>query len=134
MEIEGIPCVSKNITKEFLDKNTNVFFVFGDNLIHKGHGGAAFLRDHARAVGFITKRYPANRDGDFFTPETYPPVFLQEVQKLLAHIQRHPYHTYYVSKLGANLANRYGIWESIIFPELPKRLAEYREQVVLLWG
>jgi hypothetical protein len=45
------------ITQEFLDTNPNAYFIFGDNLERWGHGGAARLRDHPHAIGFITKNF-----------------------------------------------------------------------------
>ena len=46
------------ITKYFLDINSNAYFIFGDNLERRGYGGAAVLRDHPHAFGFITKKFP----------------------------------------------------------------------------
>lgn len=44
------------VTKQFLDNNPNAIFVFGDNLLRVGYGGAAILRDHPQTYGFITKK------------------------------------------------------------------------------
>jgi hypothetical protein len=60
--------VYKNIlvTQEFLDLEPDSYFVFGDNLERWGYGGAAKLRDHPNAIGFITKKFPDNRDSSFY--------------------------------------------------------------------
>lgn len=120
------------ITEEFLDKNPNAVFVFGDNLERRGYGGAARLRDHTRAIGFITKKSPNNRDESFYKPEEYSPVFFEELEKLKRTIQKDPDKTFYVSQLGGGLANKYNIWNNTIKINLIKHL-EYLENVVFLW-
>lgn len=70
------------ITQEFLDSNPDAYFVFGDNLIREGCGGAAALRHHPHAVGFITKKFPDNKDESFYRPEEYSPIFFEELHKL----------------------------------------------------
>ena len=69
------------ITQEFLDNNPNAYFVFGDNLERYGHEGAAKLRDHPHAIGFITKKFPDNKDESFYKPEEYSAVFFEELKK-----------------------------------------------------
>lgn len=121
------------ITEEFLDSTPEAIFVFGDNLVAKGTGGAAKLRHHPKALGFITKKYPNNKDSSFFRPEEYQEVFDKEVEKLLKFISMNPGRVLYISKLGAGLANRYNIWEKIIEPQIQDRLAAYSNQVTYLW-
>lgn len=48
------------ITDQLLNNNPNALFVFGDNLIRKGYGGAAALRDHPQAFGFVTSKSSFN--------------------------------------------------------------------------
>ena len=127
MKIENL-----KVDKQYLDDNPHCVFVYGDNLIHKGHGGAAYLRDHPRAVGFVTKKYPDNRDSSFYKPEEYEQIFWACVKELKNRIARSPNTTFLISKLGAGLANRYGIWESIIKPNLANELVMF-DNVVLLW-
>lgn len=57
------------VDEEFLNSNPNAIFVFGDNLIRRGTGGAAKLRHHPQTYGFVTKKLPNNNDASFFTPE-----------------------------------------------------------------
>ena len=121
------------ITSEFLNEHPEAVFVFGDNLVGAGTGGAAYLRHHPQSLGFITKKYPNNVDSSFFTPDTYQEIFDDQVELLIHFIENNPGKMLYVSKIGGNLANRYGIWEEIIHPQLPDRLRDYSNQVTFLW-
>lgn len=47
----------------------DVIFVFGDNLIRRGTAGQAVIRGESNAFGIPTKRYPAMRDGAFFSDQ-----------------------------------------------------------------
>jgi len=120
------------VTKEFLDSHQDVIFVFGDNLIHKGYGGAAILRDHPSAYGFITKKYPSNEDDSFYGVSEYRDVFKRELMYLEDDIRANKNKTFYISQLGGGLANRYKIWENVIKDGLEKALNKY-ENVVFLW-
>lgn len=122
---------TKFITAEFLDKHPDCIFVFGDNLIRRGYGGAANLRDHAQSYGFITKKYPGTRDGDYYKPEEYQSVFEEELKKLISMIESNPTKMFIISKLGSNLANKFGIYEAIICDRL-KELKEAYGNVVLM--
>lgn len=120
------------ITKEFLDENPNVIFVFGDNLRRVGYGGAAKLRDHPQTYGFITKKNPDNMDESFYRPESYAINFLVYMVELQLFIEKNMDKTFYISQLGGGLANRYKIWEQIIKPGLLKYFSHY-DNVVFLW-
>jgi len=122
---------TKFISEEDLDKHSDWIFVFGDNLIRRGYGGAARLRDHAQSYGFITKKYPDWRESSFYTPEEYKPVFEVEYAKLIALIEANPTKMFIVSKLGSNLANKFGIYEAIIRDRLLE-LKEAYGNVVLM--
>lgn len=102
------------ITKKYLEDNPDHVFVFGDNLIRKGYGGAAKLRDEPNAYGFVTKKYPNNDDESFYKPDEYLDVFNEEMNRLINFIERCPQKTFLVSPLGSGLANKYKIWEEII--------------------
>ena len=121
------------VTKDFLDENPNVIFVYGDNLLHKGTGGAAVLRYHPQSYGFVTKRYPNNYDSSFFKPDEYQDVFNIEVNKLINHIVTNPNKMFFISRLGAGLANRYNIFDKIIQEQLKICLTPYLNRVVFLW-
>jgi len=120
------------ITRDFLRRNRgSVIFVFGDNLLRRGKGGAASLRDEPNAYGFITKRAPDNRDSSFFKPSDYADVFKIEMAKLERLILSRPTTRFYISKLGGGLANRYHIFEQVIQPALA-RLPEKYSNVILI--
>ena len=107
-------------------------FVFGDNLLRAGCGGAAILRDHPRATGFITKKYPSHREDSYYKVEEYRPVFEKELRQLETTIRQSPEITFYISQLGGGLANRHKIWENIVRDGLEKALRKYHN-VVFLW-
>jgi len=123
---------SLTVTESFLDDNSNAYFVFGDNLERRGTGGAAKLRFHKRAIGFITKKFPDNRDESFYKPEEYSLVFFEELEKLEIKIKNSPNNIFYISQLGAGLANKYRIWEKIINHNLVKKLENF-DNVVFCW-
>lgn len=121
-----------NITEKFLNEDKNSYFVFGDNLIAKGYGGAASLRDHPQAIGFVTKKYPDNRDSSFYDAYEYEDVFFKQLNALKTLISNNPNKKYYISQLGGGLANRYNIWEKLIRENLIKELNHF-ENVVFCW-
>jgi hypothetical protein len=120
------------VTPKYLADNPDHIFVFGDNTVRRGKGGAAKLRDYPNTYGFITKLYPNNRDASFYKPEEYKSVFKNEITKLQFEIVNNPDKTYLISKLGAGLANKYYIFETIIEPGL-QVLKQYNN-VKFLWG
>jgi hypothetical protein len=120
------------MTEGFLNSNPKTVFVFGDNTIRQGYGGAAILRDHPQSYGFITKKYPDNEDESFYQPNEYAGIFFDELVKLREEIKEEPFKTFYISQLGGGLANKYNIWEKIIKNGLEKNLQEF-PNVVFLW-
>lgn len=130
MKPENIPDI---VTEDFLKQNPDCVFVFGDNLIRKGKGGAASLRDFVNSYGFITKKYPDNLYTSFYTKVEYLPIFEKEKEKLTSFIERNPDKTFLISKLGGGLANKHHIYESIIEPWL-KSINEKYDNVYLLKG
>lgn len=123
---------SKRITEEFLRRNPNVVFVYGDNLIRKGKGGAAKLRDEPNTYGFITKKYPNNNPESFYKPDEYRKVFEVELAKLLKEIELNPNRVYLISKIGAGLANQYGIYDKVIVPGLAELKERGYKNVIFL--
>lgn len=119
------------ITREFLKSNKNFIFVFGDNSIKKGRKGGASLRDLENTYGFITKKYPCNKPHCFYTIEEYKTIYKQEINKLKAYIRQHSDKIFLISKIGSGLANRYGIFESIIKPNIKRDLSEFKNIIFL---
>lgn len=108
------------VTEELINQHPDWIFVFGDNTLRRGTGGAAALRHHPQTYGFITKRYPNNRDDAFYTVTEYQEIFEHEYSKLLLHMAEHRDKTYVISPIGSGLANKYQIWETIIKPGLER--------------
>ena len=120
------------VTEETLNSEPESYFVFGDNTIKQGTGGAAKLRHHPRAIGFVTKKQPDNKPSSSFKPEEYLKIFFEQLDQLINIIKTNPQKTFYVSKLGAGLANKYMIWERVIKHNLVSELGEY-SNVVFCW-
>jgi len=110
--------MEQKITKQYLRNNPYHVFVFGDNLLRIGKGGAASLRDEPNTYGFITKKKPNNKDNSFYKPDEYQEIFDIELYALKEIIQDHSHYLFLISKLGGGLANRYNIFEKIIQPGL----------------
>lgn len=104
------------ITKSYLKQNPDHIFVFGDNTIRKGLGGAAKLRNMPNTYGFITKKYPNNNIGSFYKPDEYKNKFEIELKRLIKKIESNPDKTFLISQLGAGLANKYKIRQKVIEP------------------
>lgn len=113
-------------------QNTNVIFVFGDNLKRVGTGGAAALRDLPNTYGFITKKEPSFNDAAYYRPEEYIKVYQREIDQLKAIIRTSPGKIWYISKLGSGLANKYHIWEEVISKRIKSDLKDY-VNIVYLW-
>ena len=121
------------ITAEYLRQHPTDIFVFGDNLEHRGTGGAAALRTEPNTYGFVTKKAPDNKPESFFTVEEYKGVFQIELAKLEHQLIRHYNRRFLISKLGGGLANKHGIWEAVVKPQLATALNRYGDQVLFLW-
>lgn len=120
------------VTKDFLRKNPMTVFVFGDNTIRSGYGGAAYLRDEANSYGFITKKFPNTEPESYYTIEEYIPVFNEEMKKLNELICNNRQKRFLISRIGRKLANKYGIYEAIIWPKI-QLLKELHPNIMELW-
>lgn len=123
---------NKIVDDKFLDSNPDCYFVFGDNLERRGKGGAARLRGHPHAIGFITKKFPDNDDSSFYKPDEYFPVFVEELTKLVRIVKSRPNNTFYISQLGSGLANKYRIWEKVVHHNLVSALEKF-DNIVFCW-
>ena len=120
------------ITEQFLNEHKDAYFVYGDNLQRTGLGGAAKLRPHPRAIGFVTKKAPDDHQKSFFRPEEYASMFFDQLKQLENIIKANPNNIYYISKLGSGLANRHRIWELLIRHNIIDDLRDYNN-VVFCW-
>jgi len=120
------------ITKEFLDKNPNALFIFGDNLQRQGYGGAAALRDHPQSIGFITKKAPNADPESYFKVDEYIKPFFDQLKSLEELINSHPNKMFYIAPLGSKMANRHHIWEKVIRHNIISAFIEH-PNVVFCW-
>lgn len=119
------------IDEKYLVENPTHVFVFGDNTLRVGNGGAAALRHLPNTYGFITKKKPTHNDEDFYNQYDYVGVYMYEIDKLRSLAIANPKKTYLISKLGAGLANKYNIWETVVKPTIKNFLDE--PNIVFLW-
>jgi hypothetical protein len=54
-----------------LIENPNKVYLFGDNLLGKGKGGQAIIRDEDNAFGIPTKKKPSTSNDSYFTDNEY---------------------------------------------------------------
>ena len=106
------------VTEDLLKRHPECIFVFGDNVLRRGRGGAAALRPLPQMYGFITKKVPDHNPTSYYSVQEYYNVFDVELTKLIHTIQAMPTTIFLVSPVGSGIANRYGIWDSIIKPGL----------------
>lgn len=57
----------KHFSVELCRENPHKIYVFGDNLVKRGKGGQAIIRDEHNAFGIPTKRAPSMHVGSFFS-------------------------------------------------------------------
>lgn len=110
------------VDSKFLRENTTHVFVFGDNTLRRGKKGGAALRDEPNAYGFITKKRPCYQDDCYYKPAGYREVYKLEVERLRSRIESSPSKIFLVGKIGSGLANKFGIFEKVIEPNIKKDL------------
>jgi len=123
----------QTISQHYLRENPNHIFVFGDNTVRKGKGGAAILRDEPNTYGFITKKIPTHGKDAYYKPNEYKHVYKKEISKLIQEIENNPDKLYLISRLGAGLANKHRIWQKVIEPNLVPNL-DHLDNVKFLWS
>lgn len=74
----------KPLSPELCRAHPEALFVFGDNLMRKGKGGQAIIRDEPNAFGIATKVSPSNDDAAFFrdTCKRCESVMLEDIERL----------------------------------------------------
>jgi hypothetical protein len=87
----------KRYSIELVDSNPNSLFIFGDNLIKRGLGGQAIIRNCENAYGIPTKKLPTMSHNAFFSDYEYD----RNVQ--------------HIKKAIDNIPN--GSYDTIVFPE-----------------
>ena len=61
--------IQKRFSIEDCNQNSSRIYVFGDNLIGKGKGGQAIIRDCRNTYGIPTKRLPSMDEDSFFNDD-----------------------------------------------------------------
>ena len=120
------------ITAEYLNSHPDEIFVFGDNTRRIGTAGAAALRHCPNTYGFITKKIPNNRNDSFYKPDEYRAIYQEEISKLKRLIESSPEKKFLIAKIGGKFANRFGIFQHVIEPQIKEDLKAYNN-VMFLW-
>lgn len=96
------------ITRSKVINNRDVLYLFGDNLIRKGLGGQAKeMRGEPNTVGIITKKYPSNKEGSFFTDsdyEQYRLILEKDIEEVIRRLNRGEYRALVIPPIGIGLA------------------------------
>ena len=120
------------MTAEYLNSHPDEIFVFGDNTRRIGTAGAAALRHCPNSYGFITKKFPNNRNDSFYKPDEYRAIFQEEISKLKRLIEASPEKKFLIAKIGGRFANRFRIFNEVIEPQIKEDLKAY-SNVTFLW-
>lgn len=120
------------ITRHYLRTHPNEVFVFGDNKLRRGHGGAAALRDEPNVYGFITQKRPSAANDAHYHPTEYREIYRKEIFKLSLVIATNPTKTYLISRVGGGLANTFRIFQKVIEPNIKKDIGGL-SNVRFLW-
>ena len=66
------------------EENKNKLYVFGDNMIRRGNGGQATIRDCTNSIGLATKRLPSMYEDSFFADrEDEFRIVEEDIERLL---------------------------------------------------
>ncbi len=121
-----------SITREFLDKNPNAYYIFPDNIERSGTEIYSHLRDHPHSIGFVAKKFADNDSGSFYRPEEYSAVFFEELLKLKKIIEKRPDKTFYICQMKGPSINQYRIWELLMEHNFVSKLQKF-DNVVFCW-
>ena len=98
-------------------ENQEKIFVFGDNMVRKGKGGQAVIRDCPNAFGIATKRYPSMNEDAFFSdqPDEFD-VVMNDLRQLYKLSKSHTI-VFPVGGIGTGLAQMekrsFAIWSKM---------------------
>jgi len=123
---------TSEITVEYLNSHPDEIFVFGDNTRRIGTAGAAALRHCPNSYGFLTKKFPNNRNDSFYKPDEYRAIYQEEISKLKRLIESSPDKKFLIAKIGGKYANRFRIFNEVIEPQIKEDLKVYKN-VSFLW-
>jgi len=121
------------ITHEYLDLHPNSYYIYGSDLTGKAVcKKELYVSNHLHALGFIVKKYNDSTDASYYRLEEYSVILFEEIKKLSTIIRKRPDKMFFVSKLGADHANKFRIWELLICHNLVRELEEF-DNVTFCW-
>lgn len=113
----NIEICTEKYTSKLLYENQEKIFVFGDNMVRKGKGGQAVIRDCPNAFGIATKRYPSMNEDAFFSdqPDEFD-VVMNDLRQLYKLSKSHTI-VFPVGGIGTGLAQMekrsFAIWSKM---------------------
>ena len=113
----NIEICTEKYTSKLLYENQEKIFVFGDNMVRKGKGGQAVIRDCPNAFGIATKRYPSMNEDAFFSdqPDEFD-VVMNDLRQLYKLSKSHTI-VFPVGGIGTGLAQTekrsFAIWSKM---------------------
>lgn len=113
----NIEICTEKYTNKVLSENQEKIFVFGDNMVRKGKGGQAVIRDCPNAFGIATKRYPSMNKDAFFSdqPDEFD-VVMNDLRQLYKLSKSHTI-VFPVGGIGTGLAQMekrsFAIWSKM---------------------
>lgn len=116
----------KWFTKEQIEEDRNVYFLFGDNVIRKGTGGQAKVcRDQPNCIGIVTKLKPDYEETSYMSDDNYE----ENIKKINADFRL----VYELLQNGKTVIFPYdGIGTGVA--ELPKRAPQTFEYIQKWWN
>ena len=113
----NIEICTEKYTSKLLYENQEKIFVLGDNMVRKGKGGQAVIRDCPNAFGIATKRYPSMNEDAFFSdqPDEFD-VVMNDLRQLYKLSKSHTI-VFPVGGIGTGLAQMekrsFAIWSKM---------------------
>ena len=100
---------SKIVTRDKLKENLDVLYLFGDNSIRKGLGGQAKeMRGEPNSLGIVTKKFPSNEKGSFYSNEDFYfwlELFSGDMKNLAEKVNSGKYKAIVIPPIGIGLAD-----------------------------
>ena len=99
----------KIITRDKVKENPDVLYLFGDNLLRKGLGGQAKeMRGEPNTLGIVSKKYPSNSSGSFYSDEdfySWLQVFSADIRSLAERINSGQYKALVIPQIEVKLSD-----------------------------
>ena len=78
----------KYITRQMVRENRHQYYVFSDNMIHKGYGGQAKeMRGEINSIGIPTKWKPDTKSDSYFSDSDLKSTVIVEIDNVFMKIQ-----------------------------------------------